>query len=42
LIAAGGIVAVAVDAKTEQPVRVPDELQEAVTRFERVGTFVHW
>ena len=34
LIATGKIVAVAVDAKTEQPVRVPDELREAVARFE--------
>jgi len=25
---------VAVDAQTEQPVRVPDELREAVARFE--------
>jgi acyl-CoA thioester hydrolase len=34
LIATGKIVAVAVDAKTEQPVRVPDVLREAVARFE--------
>ena len=34
LIATGKIVAVAVDAKTEKPVRVPDELREAVTQFE--------
>lgn len=34
LIAAGKIAAVAVDARTEQPVRVPDELREAVARFE--------
>ena len=34
LIATGKIVAVAVDAKTEQPVRVPDGLREAVARFE--------
>jgi acyl-CoA thioester hydrolase len=34
LIATGSIVAVAVDAKTEQPVRVPNELREAVARFE--------
>lgn len=34
LVATGRIVAVTVDAKTEQPVRVPDELREAVARFE--------
>jgi acyl-CoA thioester hydrolase len=34
LIAAGKIAAVAVDARGEQPVRVPDELREAVARFE--------
>lgn len=34
LVATGKIVAVTVDAKTEQPVRVPDELREAVARFE--------
>ena len=34
LIATGRIVAVTVDAQTEQPVRVPDELREAVARFE--------
>lgn len=34
LITTGKIVAVAVDAKTGRPVRVPDELREAVTRFE--------
>jgi acyl-CoA thioester hydrolase len=34
LIAAGKIAAVAVDARTEVPVRVPDELREAVARFE--------
>ena len=36
LIATGGITAVAVDAKTEQPVRVPDQLREAVARYEGV------
>lgn len=36
LIATGGITAVAVDAKTEQPMRVPDELREAVARYEGV------
>ena len=36
LIATGGITAVAVDAKTEHPIRVPDELREAVARFEGV------
>ena len=36
LIATGGITAVAVDAKTEQPVRVPDDLREAVARYEGV------
>jgi acyl-CoA thioesterase FadM len=30
-------VAVAVDAKTGQPIRVPDELQEAVARFEETS-----
>jgi acyl-CoA thioesterase FadM len=35
LIATGKIVAVAVDVKTEQPVRVPDGLREAVARFEK-------
>ena len=34
LIATGKIVAVAVDVETEKPIRVPDELREAVTRFE--------
>ena len=34
LIATGDIVAVAVDASTERPVRVPDELRGAVARFE--------
>jgi acyl-CoA thioester hydrolase len=34
LIATGDIVAVAVDASTERPIRVPDELREAVARFE--------
>ncbi len=34
LIATGKIVAVTVDAETEEPVRVPDELREAVARFE--------
>jgi acyl-CoA thioester hydrolase len=34
LIAMGKIVAVAVDAETKKPVRVPDELREAVARFE--------
>jgi acyl-CoA thioester hydrolase len=34
LIATGKIVAVTVDAKTEQPVRVPGGLREAVARFE--------
>ena len=38
LIATGTITAVAVDAGTEQPVRVPDELREAVARFEHVGS----
>jgi acyl-CoA thioester hydrolase len=34
LIATGNIVAVTVDARTEHPIRVPDELREAVARFE--------
>jgi acyl-CoA thioester hydrolase len=34
LIATGKITAVAVDLETEQPVHVPDELREAVARFE--------
>jgi len=34
LIATGKMVAVTVDARTEQPIRVPDELREAVARFE--------
>jgi acyl-CoA thioester hydrolase len=34
LIATGKIVAVAVDAETEHPTRVPDVLREAVARFE--------
>jgi acyl-CoA thioester hydrolase len=34
LIATGNIVAVAVDAETERPVRVPDVLREAVASFE--------
>ena len=34
LIATGNIVAVAVDAETERPVRVPDDLREAVASFE--------
>jgi acyl-CoA thioester hydrolase len=36
LIATGKIVAVTVDAKTEKPTRVPDELREAVARFEGI------
>ena len=35
LIATGRIVAVTVDTRTEQPVRVPDRLREAVALFER-------
>jgi len=42
LIATGKIVAVAVDVETEQPVRVPDGLREAVAQFEEVGTLVDW
>ena len=34
LIATGKIVAVTVDVETENPVRVPDGLREAVARFE--------
>jgi acyl-CoA thioester hydrolase len=34
LIATGKLVAVAVDAKTGHPVRVPDDLRDAVARFE--------
>jgi acyl-CoA thioester hydrolase len=34
LVARGKIVAVAVDVETQQPVRVPDGLREAVARFE--------
>lgn len=34
LIARGKLVTVAVDVKTEQPIRVPDGLREAVARFE--------
>lgn len=34
LIATGKIVAVAVEVKTEKPIRVPDELREAVGKFE--------
>jgi acyl-CoA thioester hydrolase len=34
LIATGKIVAVAVDARTEKPIRVPHELREAVAGFE--------
>ena len=34
VIATGKIVAVTVDVKTEQPIRVPDGLREAVSRFE--------
>jgi len=37
LIATGKIVAVTVDAETQEPVRVPDELREAVARFEGGG-----
>lgn len=40
LIATGNIVAVAVDAKTAQPVRVPDELREAVARFEEGSSVI--
>ena len=36
LIATGRITAVAVDIQTEKPIRVPDELREAVARFEGV------
>jgi acyl-CoA thioester hydrolase len=35
LVTTGKIVAVAVNARTETPVRVPDELREAVRQFER-------
>ena len=38
LIATGKIVAVAVDAKTQQPVRVPDALRQAVAEFESKET----
>jgi acyl-CoA thioester hydrolase len=34
LVATGQIVAVAVDAETEVPVRVPEALRQAVARFE--------
>jgi acyl-CoA thioester hydrolase len=34
LVTTGRIVAVAVDARTEKPVRVPEGLREAVARFE--------
>jgi acyl-CoA thioester hydrolase len=34
LIATAKIVSVAVDAETEQPIRVPDALRKAVARFE--------
>jgi acyl-CoA thioester hydrolase len=37
LIATGRITAVTVDPETAQPVRVPDELREAVARFEDTG-----
>ena len=37
LIATGSIVAVAVDAETEQPTRVPDTLRTAVRRYEEAG-----
>jgi acyl-CoA thioester hydrolase len=37
LIATGKIVAVAVDAETEVPVRVPEALRSAVARFEVEG-----
>jgi acyl-CoA thioester hydrolase len=36
IIATGRITAVAVDTQTEKPIRVPDELREAVARFEGV------
>lgn len=36
LIATGKIVAVTVDAETQKPIRVPDELRETVARFEDV------
>jgi acyl-CoA thioester hydrolase len=36
LIATGRITAVAVDTQTEKPIRVPDELREAVAHFEGV------
>lgn len=36
LVATGGITAVAVDPETEQPVRVPDQLRQAVSRYEGV------
>jgi acyl-CoA thioesterase FadM len=34
MLSTGKIVAVAVDAQTEKPVRVPDRLREAVAQFE--------
>jgi acyl-CoA thioester hydrolase len=38
LIATGKIVAVTVDAKTHEPIRVPDKLRETVARFEQNTT----
>ena len=38
VIATGGITAVTVDAKTEQPIRVPDDLRVAVAHFEGDST----
>ena len=38
MIATGKIVAVTVDVNTEQPIRVPDELREAISRFEGMST----
>jgi acyl-CoA thioester hydrolase len=35
LITTGKIIAVTVDAKSEQPIHVPGQLREAVARFER-------
>jgi acyl-CoA thioester hydrolase len=37
MIATGRITAVAVDTQTEQPIRVPDELREAVAQLEGSG-----
>jgi acyl-CoA thioester hydrolase len=40
LITTGQIAVVAIDTKTEKPIRVPDQLREAVARYEGLPNVV--